>query len=441
MDKTYSNAQISSWTTDQLLHFGVPEQAATYINLLVLITITALIVYLVDFLSRKIFVGTAHKIAAKSSTRLVEYMARNRVIVYLARIAPLVVVEQAIPVVFADFPTWIPVLNKFTDIYLILLWMWVARALLRTCKDFLKTTETFKEKPVESFLQVITIFLYFIVGLFIFSTLTGKDAWTFITAMGAASAILMLVFKDTIMGFVASIQVSSNDMVRIGDWVTMEKYGADGAVTEINLTTVKVQNFDKTITTIPTYYLISDSFKNWRGMQTSGGRRIKRSIYIKISSIRYLSTDEVTELSKIQLLKSYLEERQNEINRFNKENEIDKSLLINGRSMTNVGVFRKYIDAYIKQHPGTHKDMIMMVRQLEPTTTGMPIELYLFANSIVWVEYEAIMADIFDHLLAAVKYFDLEVFEMPAADDVRSLHFNTAASAHVRQPLTEPMQN
>ncbi|MCP2042811.1 mechanosensitive ion channel family protein [Pontibacter sp. HSC-36F09] len=441
MNTTYSNDAISSWTSDQLLSLGVPEQAAMYINLFALITGAAILIYLADFLARKIFVGTAHKFAAKSSTRLVEFMARNRVVVYLARIVPLIIVVQAIPIVFADFPTWIPALNKFTDIYLILLWMWVARAVLRTCKDFLKTTETFKEKPIESFLQVITIFLYFIVGLLIFSTLTGKDAWAFITAMGAASAILMLIFKDTIMGFVASIQVSSNDMVRIGDWVTMDKYGADGEVTEINLTTVKVQNFDKTITTIPTYYLISDSFKNWRGMQTSGGRRIKRSVYIKISSIRYLSADEVAELSKIQLLKSYLEERQNEISRFNKENEIDKSLLINGRSLTNVGVFRKYIDAYIKQHPGTHKEMIMMVRQLEPTTTGMPIELYLFANSIVWVEYEGIMADIFDHLLAAVKYFDLEVFEMPAADDVRSLHFNAAGTAGVRYPMAETMQN
>ncbi|PVY44241.1 mechanosensitive ion channel family protein [Pontibacter virosus] len=441
MNTTYSDDQISSWTSDQLLSLGVPEQAAMYINMLALITVTALLVYLADFFSRKILVGTLHKFAAKSSTKLVEYLVRNKVIVYLAQIAPLIIVVQAIPIVFADFPTWVSPLLKLTDIYLIMLWIWVARALLRTSKDFLKTTETFKDKPVESFLQVLTIFLYFVAGLLIFSTLTGKDAWTFITAMGAASAILMLVFKDTIMGFVASIQVSSNDMVRIGDWVTMEKYGADGDVIEINLNTVKVQNFDKTITTIPTYYLISDSFKNWRGMQRSGGRRIKRSVYIKISSIRYLSDEEVSRLSKIQLLKDYLQERQLEIDQFNAANGIDKSLLINGRSLTNVGVFRQYVDAYLKAHPKTHKGMTMMVRQLEPTTTGMPIELYLFANSIVWTEYEGIMADIFDHLLAAVKYFDLEVFEMPAADDVRSLQFNPVASAPIRYPMAEAMQN
>ncbi|WP_018476521.1 mechanosensitive ion channel family protein [Pontibacter roseus] len=441
MNTTYSQAELSQWTYRQLLELGLPEQAAININMLLLLCATGILVYLADLLSRKLLVGTLYKFAARANAKVSDYLVRNRVVVYLARIVPLIIVVQAIPVVFSDFPGWVAPLLKLTDLYLILLSIWIARALLRTCKDFLKTTETFRDKPVESFLQVLTIFLYFVGGLLIFSTLTGKDAWTFITAMGAASAILMLVFKDTIMGFVASIQVSSNDMVRIGDWVTMEKYGADGSVIEINLNTVKVQNFDKTITTIPTYYLISDSFKNWRGMQDSGGRRIKRSIYIKISSIRYLSPEEVEGLGKIQLLQRYLQERQAEIDRYNQENGIDKSLLINGRSLTNVGVFRKYIDAYLKQHPRTHKDMIMMVRQLEPTTTGMPIELYLFADSIVWVEYEAIMADIFDHLLAAVKFFDLEVFEMPAADDVRSLHLHNTATAGLRYPVAEVIQN
>jgi miniconductance mechanosensitive channel len=441
MGTVYLNVQISQWTSDQLVKLGVPEQAAVNINMLLLLLVTALLVYAVDFAARKVLVGALHQFVAKTNGKVSEYLVRNKVMMYLARFVPLALVVQAIPVVFADFEGWIGPLLKLTDLYLILLSVWIARSLLRTCKDFLKTTETFRDKPVEGFMQVLTIFLYFIAGLLFFSTLTGKDAWTFITAMGAASAILMLVFKDTIMGFVATIQVSTNDIVRIGDWVTMEKYGADGAVIEINLNTVKVQNFDKTITTIPTYYLISDSFKNWRGMQTSGGRRIKRAIYIKISSIRYLSAEEVKQLSRIQLLKEYLEERQSEIDRYNQQNGIDKSLLINGRSLTNVGVFRRYADNYIKQHPRTNKDMIMMVRQLAPTTTGMPIELYLFADSIVWVEYEQIMADIFDHLLAAVKYFDLEVFEMPAADDVRSLHFGPAAATGARHPMPEALPN
>jgi miniconductance mechanosensitive channel len=224
-----------------------------------------------------------------------------------------------------------------------------------------------------------------------------------------------LVFKDTILGFVASIQVSINDMVRIGDWITFEKYGADGDVIEINLSTVKVQNFDKTITTIPTYALISDSFKNWRGMTTSGGRRIKRSIIIKTNSIHYLPKDKVEKLKNIQLISNYLENRQNDIETFNKENNIDKSLLINGRNLTNFGVFRKYLQSYIENHSAINKDMTIMTRQLAPTSQGIPLEIYAFSNDKRWENYEYIMSDIFDHTLAAVPYFDLEIFELPSS--------------------------
>lgn len=436
-----TSSQSNHWSFEQLVKLGVPEHTAVYVNMLLLLLLMLIVAYFADLLTKKVLVGTFHKLSERTTTQFDNYLMENKAVTYLAQVVPLIIIVQCIPIVFADFTGWVDPLIRLTDIYLVLLTVGILRAVLRTCRDHLKTTETFKDKPVDSFVQVVTIFLYFVGGLLIFSLLTGKPFWAFVTAMGAASAVLLLVFKDTILGFVASIQVSSNDMVRIGDWITMEKYGADGDVIEINLTTVKVQNFDKTITTIPTYYLISDSFKNWRGMQRSGGRRIKRSIYIKISSIRYLSADDVKRLTKIQLLKDYLEQRQSQINQHNQTNGIDKSLLINGRSLTNVGVFRKYMDAYIKQHPNTHKEMTMMVRQLEPTTTGMPIELYLFANSIVWVEYEQIMADIFDHLLAAVKFFDLEVFEMPAADDLRNLHFPQADAKGMPYAITQPMQN
>ncbi|RQP15744.1 MAG: mechanosensitive ion channel protein MscS, partial [Parapedobacter sp.] len=254
----------------------------------------------------------------------------------------------------------------------------------------------------------------------------GKSPWAFLGALGAASAILMLVFKDTILGFVASIQVSTNDMVRVGDWIEMPKYGADGDVIEINLNTVKVQNWDKTITTIPTYYLITDSFKNWRGMQDAGGRRIKRAINIKISSIRYLSREEIERLSKIQLLASYIMERQAEIDRYNAETKADRSMPVNGRNMTNVGLFRQYINRYVQNHPQIRKDMTMLVRQLQPTEHGLPIEVYIFTSDIRWAIYEDIMSDIFDHLLSAIKYFELEVFEAPASDDIRNLRLPMA---------------
>jgi miniconductance mechanosensitive channel len=221
-----------------------------------------------------------------------------------------------------------------------------------------------------------------------------------------------LIFKDTILGFVASIQVSINDSVRIGDWITMDKYGADGDVIEINLATVQVQNFDMTITHIPTYALISDSFKNWRGMTSSGGRRIKRSILIKADSIHYLSDKRINELKKIQLITEYLNTRQDDISKFNRNNKIDKSLLINGRNMTNLGVFRKYLQTYIENHSGINKEMFIMVRQMAPTPQGLPLEIYAFSSDKRWQNYEYIMSDIFDHALAAVTYFDLEIYEL-----------------------------
>ena len=251
--------------------------------------------------------------------------------------------------------------------------------------------------------------------LSILAIVTDTDIWKFLTGLGAVSAVLLLIFRDTILGFVASIQVSINDMVRIGDWITFEKYGADGDVIEINLATVKVQNFDKTITTIPTYALISDSFKNWRGMQSSGGRRIKRSVIIKQTSIKFLTTDSIESLKKIALITNYLEDRQAKIDASNEGAKVDKSIAINGRNMTNLGVFRKYIETYLESHSAINDEMIMMTRQLEPTTQGIPLEIYAFSSDKRWQNYEYIMADIFDHILAAVPYFDLEVFELPTA--------------------------
>jgi len=434
-------SQISHFTYHYLTNLGVSETSAIYLNMGLLLVLVLVLVYTTAVVARKLMLGAAQKFSDRTSTQFDDFLIRNKTFKHLAKILPLVIVVQSLPVVFADFPGWIKLLKTLTDVYTVVLTITIVRALLKSLKDYLKTTDLFKDKPVDSFLQVISIFLYFIGALLIFSLLTGKDVGTFITAMGAASAILLLIFKDTILGFVASIQVTTNDMVRIGDWITMEKYGADGDVTEINLTTVKVQNWDKTITTIPTYNLISDSFKNWRGMQSTGGRRIKRSVHIKISSIKYLSTEDLQRLSRIQLIKDYVQGKQQEIEAYNQTKGIDKNLLINGRNLTNVGVFRAYAIAYLEQNENIHKGLSMMVRQLEPTTTGMPIELYAFANDVRWAYYEQISADIFDHLLAAVRYFDLEVFEHPAADDMRQLAGRPATDKNALYAAIETMKN
>ncbi|MEE3244323.1 MAG: mechanosensitive ion channel domain-containing protein, partial [Bacteroidota bacterium] len=250
--------------------------------------------------------------------------------------------------------------------------------------------------------------------------LFDKNAMNFVLQLGAASAVILLIFKDTILGFVASIQVSINDIVRIGDWITFSKYGADGTVTEINLATVKVQNFDMTYTTIPTYSLISDSFQNWRGMQESGGRRIKRSVFIKQNSVKFLTEADLKELKRIQLVAPYIEHMEKEVLRTNKKQGVDQSLAINGLNQTNLGVFRKYIDAYLYENPAINKDLFLMVRHLPPTAQGIPLEIFCFSTDKRWENYEHIQADIFDHVIAAVPFFGLEIFEEPSSKDITS---------------------
>jgi len=393
--------------------------------MLVLLAGMLVLLVLVDWVIRKVLVNVLTQAAKRSTTRFDDHLVQNGVLIHLARIVPLSLAVPLVSVVFSGFPTWIGAVQRLLDILLIICWTMLIRALLRSLRDHLRTKPRLADKPLDSYLQVANIFLFFIAGVIIFTTLTGKSPWAFLGAMGAASAILMLIFKDTILGFVASIQVSTNDMVRVGDWIEMPKYGADGDVIEINLHTVKVQNWDKTITTIPTYYLISDSFKNWRGMQNAGGRRIKRSINVKISSIRFLTPAEIARLRKIQLLAPYIDERQEEIDRYNAETGADRTMPVNGRNMTNVGLFRQYVLRYVKNHPQIRQDMTLLVRQLQPTEHGLPIELYMFTADTRWAVYEGIMADIFDHVLAAIKYFELEIFEAPASDDVRALRLQT----------------
>jgi miniconductance mechanosensitive channel len=258
------------------------------------------------------------------------------------------------------------------------------------------------------------IVLWIFAFVFVISKVFDISTNTMLGTFGAISAIIILIFRDTILGFVASVQVSLNDMVRIGDWITFDKFGADGDVIEINLATVKVRNFDNTTTTIPTYSLISDSFRNWRGMLNSDGRRIKRHILVRANTIRFLDESELQNLKKIQLVSVYIDNRHSEIEKFNKTHQIDKSVLINGNNMTNFGLFRKYISQYLSQYPGLNKEMILLCRQLQSTPQGVPLEIYTFSNDKRFENYEYIMADIFDHIFASIKYFDLEIYEMPS---------------------------
>ncbi len=278
-----------------------------------------------------------------------------------------------------------------------------------------------KKRPIKGLLRIIKIVILFIAIIVIISKLMRQSPIYILSGLGALSAVFMLVFKDALLGIVAGVQMSSNDLVRIGDWIEMPKYGADGDVIDISLTVVKVRNFDKTITTIPAYALISDSFKNWRGMQNWGGRRIKRAINIDISSIGFCSEELLKKLEKIEYLKDYLTERGKEVEEYNKLHEIDTSVSVNGRRLTNIGTFRRYIIEYLRKHSGIHQDMVIMVRQLSPTKEGVPLEVYAFTSTIVWLEYEGIMSDIFDHLFAVAPYFNLRIFQEPSGYDIKLL--------------------
>ncbi|MHC8950013.1 mechanosensitive ion channel family protein [Sphingobacterium hungaricum] len=423
---------IYDWTSSKIDSFGFSDQMDHILTSATLLIGFLLLLLLCDFVIRAFFKGVFTKFIKKTNNKLDDYLFDNKVFKYLAHLIPLSFSKMLLPIIFVGFPALVSILSKALSIFITIGIYLLLNSVFKTLRDVLRSSKGFSDKPVDSYLQVIQIFLIFVCGTIVFSILTGNSPWSFLVSLGAASAILMLIFKDTILGFVASIQVSANDSVRVGDWIEMAKYGADGDVIQLNLNNVRIQNFDKTIVTIPTHNLLSDSFKNYRGMQQSGGRRIKRAMNIKISSIRYLKEQEVEGLRKIQILSDYIDERQAEIQDYNEKTKADSSVLVNGRHMTNVGLFRAYIMRYSKSHPEINQNMTLMVRQLAPTEYGLPLELYMFTDGTTWSFYENVMSNVFDHLFAAIKYFDLEVFELPASDDLRSV-----LSKHAEQTVSE----
>lgn len=428
---------INKYTYDLLIHWGVNEKVTIYINVIILLLITTIFVFIIHYITRRVIRQILTWIA-QGKKHYATHLKNNKFAYYLALIAPVSLINLSIPIIFENFKGFINPLQGLLRIYIVLMIINILMSIFNAIGDRMRLNDKFKFRPIESYLQVVKIVLTLLGAIAVFSQLTGKDPVAFFSIMGAASAILLLMFKDTIMGFVASIQVSINDMVRIGDWIEMPKYGADGDVIDINLTTVKVQNWDKTITTVPTHTLISDSFKNWRGMVEFEGRRCKRSIIIKQGSIRYVEDSELEKFKQIQGISQYIEEKKSEIDMHNQRINANRDLLLNGRNITNAGLFRQYSTWYIENHPGVHKDKVKMVRQLPPTTSGLYFEFYFFTNVIEWVGYEAIIGDIFDHLIAAVKYFDLEIFEEPSSSDVKNIGLvHTPFPLEKQQPKSE----
>ena len=390
---------------------GLSATTADWLSIILLVLGALIVVFIIDFIIRIIIRVIFSKIAQRSKTNLDDIMIVHKVPRNIAHIVPLFIAYEIIPNIFFEHIVWQNTIKKFILVLGIVFSVWGLRSVFGSIKTYFKSVERLKDKPIDSYIQVIMIFVW-LTGVFAtFAVVTGISFLEFIAGLGTVSAVVILVFKDTILGFVASIQVSVNDMVRIGDWITFQKYGADGDVTEINLATVKVRNFDHTITTIPTYALISDSFKNWRGMTESNGRRIKRALNIRMASIRLLNSNDLENLSKIELIREYIANKSSDITSYNSDNEVDKSLLINGRNLTNIGVFRKYIESYVENHSAINKDLMVMARQLQPGDNGLPIEIYAFSSDKRWQNYEYIIADIFDHIIAASSTFDLEIYE------------------------------
>jgi miniconductance mechanosensitive channel len=388
-----------------LSNYGLNSNVSGLISSALIIISISVIVLAINFITRNIILSFFKRIAKSTSSTFDDLLIKNKVPRLLSFIPSLFFLYLIIP-------TYTDNLIIIIEALTILLFIVTVKSILSTVKDYFKLSPSLKHIPIDSYIQVIMIFLWFIGIILILSVLTGREIGTFLASLGALSAIIILVFRDTILGFVSSIQITVNDTVRIGDWITMKGSDADGTVIEVNLSTVKVQNFDNTITTIPTYKLVSDSFVNWRGMEESKGRRIKRSLLIKPSSIGFLKNNEIDELKKVKLITEYLNTKIKEIDSYNQKNNADKSMLLNGRNLTNLGVFRVYIEQYLKAHPMTNDDLTMMCRQLEPTSQGIPIQIYAFSKDKEWTKYEALTSDIFDHLLSSVKYFNLECFEL-----------------------------
>jgi len=384
---------------------------------LVLIVGLSLVCFVSYYAIRRYLIQGLHYIFHRTEYKWDDILIEKGVFNHLAYLAPAIILYYGTHL----FPSITGPAQRIIGAYIFInIILWLGK-LLTAVEAIYNTFPISKKYTIKGYIQTLKI-IFYILGLIIaISLIIDQSPWVLLSGIGAITAVLIFVFKDTILSFVASIQILMNDMVRVGDWIEMPKYGADGSVIDMALHTVKVQNWDKTITTIPTYKLIEDSFKNWRGMSDSGGRRIKRSILIDQTSIRFCDDEMIEKFEKIQILAEYVRRKKAELDAYNKEHGIDTSQVVNGRRMTNIGTFRAYVIAYLRKHPKIRQDLTFLVRQLAPTPEGLPLEIYVFSNDIVWANYEAIQADIFDHILAVVPEFGIKVFQKPSGYDLEKI--------------------
>jgi len=413
--------QLVSRLKEWLSSAGMSEVYAELIKTAVVIAVILLIAYIANFLVKKILLVQVRRFLRKSKSSFNAIIIEKKILKRLANFAPALIIYYTIPFALESYPEIVPAIHAIIYAVMVLLLLLAVDALINVLHDFYNTLPMAREKNIKAYVQILKVFIYFLGGIVILSVIIGKSPLVFLGGLGAMSAVLMLVFKDTILGFVAGIQASANNLVKVGDWIEMASRNADGPVIDITVNTVKVRNWDKTISSFPAYALISESFINWRGMEESGGRRIKRSVYIDLKSVKFCTPEMLERFKKIQILHDYIEKKEKELDEYNKKHGIDESVLVNGRRQTNLGVFRQYVTQYLRRHPKIHNDMTFLVRHLQPTERGVPIEIFVFSKEQAWPVYESLQADIFDHIISVVPEFGLRVFQNPTGDDFRKL--------------------
>jgi len=404
---------LSKWLTQQGLQESIAEISAYILIILAILLIALIATWLVRRTLLPALVNIIHKNSLHWDDPLIEYKFFHKI----SWFAPLIVIYVCQDILLTDNSDISLFLSRALLAAVVIVTTLSISALLSSINAIYIKVAQKRSATIRGYTDAARIIVYVFCVIFLIAIFTGRSPWGLLSLLGGLTAVILLVFKDTLLGFVATIQLSATDMVRIGDWIQMDKYGADGDVIDISIHCVLVQNWDKTVTSIPTYALISNSFINWRGMSESGGRRIKRAINIDISSIHFVDEQELEKLNKITILSNYLRPRQKEVEAYNARHEVETKLAINGRNQTNIGIFRAYVQEYLRRNPNIHPNMTFLVRQLAPTETGLPLEIYVFSKDQVWANYEAIQADIFDHLLAALSTFGLRVFQNPTGHD------------------------
>jgi len=399
---------------------GVDPAVDAWLSYAIATAAVLAVCFVANWITKKIVLKLLTLLIAKNRVAWDDKLVEHKVFQKLSHVVPGVIIYYASGI-YAEFPLVEALAEKASFIYILLAVLFSLNAFLNAVNAIYNTYEISKSRPIKGILQVVKIVFFFIGAIVIIATLINQNPFILLGGLGALSAVLLLVFQNSILGLVAGIQLTANDMVRVGDWIEMPKHNADGEVVEITLTTVKVQNWDKTITMIPAAAFINESFKNWRGMQESGGRRIKRSVYIDVTSIRFCDDEMIERFKKIRHLRDYIENKLKELDEYNRAHNIDPSSVVNGRRLTNIGTYRVYIQNYLQNHPRIHKGLTVMVRQLAPGEYGLPLEIYAFTNDVRWVHYEAIQSDIFDHVLAVAPEFGLRVFQNPSGHDMRTL--------------------